>query len=259
MSLAARAAVCENTLRTGAFATDVELAAVVGFAAVGVDAASVDMIGGDVARRVLDRAGLRVSSYMALPELLHGDLDELERRLDVAAALSAPVAVAMTGPLLDGTVAAADARCREALEHAAPFATARGIKVALEPMHPIMRRWSYVHTLDHALALVDGIDGAALVLDVGHVWWERDVERFITEHVESIATVQLTNVSTTALDDVRYDRSQLDTGDVPVAALVRRLEAGGYTGWYEHEVLARVPRDDRLSFLRASHEWFESR
>ena len=128
----------------------------------------------------------------------------------------------------------------------------------LEPLHPLMRRWSFVHTLAHALTLVDGIDGAGVVLDLGHVWWEHGLDDLIREHVDAVVSVQVTDVDRAALDDIRYERAPLGTGDVPVAALVAVLESSGYPGWYENETIVRTPRDERLGMLRASRRWFEA-
>jgi sugar phosphate isomerase/epimerase len=122
-----------------------------------------------------------------------------------------------------------------------------------------MRHWSYVHTLEHGRALTDGVAGTALVLDVGHVWWEPNLDDLIREHVDSIGLVQVTNIDRAALEEVRYDRAPLPNGgDVPLAALVATLEAAGYRGWYEDETITRIPRDERLAVLVASREWFES-
>jgi sugar phosphate isomerase/epimerase len=97
------------------------------------------------------------------------------------------------------------------------------------------------------------------VLDVGHVWWERDIEPLIAAHVDAIVTVQLTNVDASALDELRYDRAPLAHGEIAVADLVDALERAGYAGWYENEVLTRGSRDDRLAMLRADREWFAAR
>jgi inosose dehydratase len=163
----------------------------------------------------------------------------------------------MTGPLGELPVAEADARCAGWLARAAELGADRGVRVMLEPMHPVMRRWSFVHTMRDALALVAGT-GAGVVLDLGHVWWEHGLEDLIRASVDDIVSVQVTNVDASALHDVRYERAQLDRGDVPVAALVGTLEAAGYGGWYENEILVRTPRDERLDVLRASREWFEA-
>jgi len=260
----ARYAVSERVLRWGSFADDVALAREAGIGTIGVDHAAVDAVGVDEAARILDDEGVAVSSYLALEDILGPDeqtaaLDEAVRRLDHAVRLGASGAVVATGPLATRSVSDADAACRVWLESAAPLAVERGIRLLLEPVHPLMRHWSYVHTLEHALALVAGVPGVEIVLDVGHVWWERDLEALIRAHVDAIGLVQVTNIDRAALEEVRYDRAPLPNGgDVPLAALVAALEAAGYRGWYEDETIARIPRDERLAVLASSREWFEA-
>lgn len=261
--LAARYAVIELVLRQGSFAADVAMAKAAGVAALGVHAETVDAVGTDEARRILEGEGLGVSSYVGLQPILQEDgslasLDEAARRVEVAAALGAPGAVLITGP--QGALSLPDAEkiCRDWLEQAGEAARSGGTRIMLEPIHPIMRDLSFVHTLAHGLAMVEGIDGAGVVLDVGHVWWEQNLDELVRAHMAEIVSVQLTNVDAGALLDRRYERAQLDTGDVPVASLVGLLESAGYRGWYEYEVLVRTPRDQRLDLLRASREWFEA-
>jgi sugar phosphate isomerase/epimerase len=259
----ARFAVCEPVLRQGSFAHDVASTREAGVRAIGVDARVVDAIGAAEAQRILEGEGVGVSSYLALPPIL-GDravtapLDETARRLEVAARLGAPGAVAVTGPLGDLAPAEADAVCRDWLARAAALADGSEVRIMLEPIHPLMRHLSYVHTLAHALSLTDGIDGAGVVLDVGHVWWEHGLDALIREHVADIVSVQVTNVDPAALAESRYERAPLADGDVPVASLVGLLESSGYRGWYEDEVLIRSPQDQRVDLLRASREWFEA-
>jgi sugar phosphate isomerase/epimerase len=260
---AARYAVCEQVLRQGSFARDVELVAAAGMRAIGVDAAAVDATGVAEALRILEGEGVQVSSYMALESILRDDgstasLEGTARRLDVAARLGAPAALVMTGPLGGRPPGKAEAICRDWLARAARLATEREVRSMLEPMHPLMRRWSFVHTLGHGLTLVSGIAGAGVVLDLGHVWWEHGLDALIRERADDIVSVQVTNVDTTALEETRYERAPLHTGDVPVASLLRLLESSGYRGWYENEILARMPRGRRLQMLRASHEWLEA-
>ncbi len=260
---AGRFAVCELVLRQGSFADDVALTKAAGVSAIGVDATAVDAIGAEEARRVLDGEGVRVSSYLALPSIL-GDggtpasLDETARRLEVAASLGAPSVLAVTGTLGALAPTEADAICRDWLARASDLAARCGVRVMLEPIHPVMRHLSFVHTLNHGLSLVDGIDGTGVVLDLGHVWWERGLGELIQDHVADIVSVQVTNVDSAALAESRYERAPLACGDVPVASLIRLLESSGYRGWYEDEVLVRSPRDQRLARLQASREWFEA-
>jgi len=255
--------VCERVLRQGSLADDVALAVAAGIRAIGVDATTVDTTGVDEAVRMLDGEGVRVSSYMGLEDILQRDgraasLDEAARRLDIAARLGAPSALVGTGALGALPPTQAEAISRAWLVRAASLAAERELRIMLEPMHPLMRRWSFVHTLRHALSFVKGMAGAGVVLDFGHVWWEDGLDLLIADHVGDIVSVQVTNVDAAALEEIRYERAPLDRGDVPVASLVGILEAAGYRGWYENEILVRMPRDRRLDLLRESREWFEA-
>ena len=263
MSPCVRYAVCERVLRQGSFADDVALVVAAGIGAIGVDAAAVDAIGVDEAVRILDGEGIGVSSYMGLEDVLvpdgsTGALDEAARRLDIAARFGAPGALVGTGPLGMLPPMEAAAMCRDWLARAAPLAAERGVRIMLEPMHPLMRRWSFVHTLRDALTMVEGLIGAGVVLDFGHVWWEHGLDDLIRDHVGQIVSVQVTNVDAAALEEIRYERAPVAAGDVPVASLVGVLESSGYRGWYENETLVRTRSDERLEMLRASREWFDA-
>lgn len=259
---APRYAVCESVIRQGSFADDVAMVVAAGITGMGVDAAAVSAVGADEAARILEGEGVRASSYMDETAMILNEdddaasLDSMTRRLDAAARVGAPSVLVITGPLGALSTADADARCRDRLASAASVAVERGLRIMLEPTHPVMRQWSYVHTLRHALSLVDGCVGAGVVFDVGHVWWEQGLESLLNAHVEQIVTVQLTNVDRAALDELRYERAPFGAGDVPVANLVACLESAGYRGWYENEARIRIPRDQRLDVLRLSREWF---
>jgi len=256
-----RFAACEISLRQGSFAADVALVRAAGVEAIGVTGDAVDHVGVDEARRILDGEGVRVSSYVGAGIILDGDgrvasVDDTARHVEAAAALGAPGALVITGPVGTLAVSDADAICREWLAKAGARAVDCGIRIMLEPIHPLMRHLTFVHTVEHGLALTDGIEGAGIVLDVGHVWWQRDVEALIGDNIANIVSVQLTNVDGAALAGFRYQRTPLGTGDIPVASLIRLLEASGYGGWYEWEVIMRTPRDERLDLLRSEREWF---
>jgi len=259
---ASRYAVCESVVRQGSFADDVALVAAAGIAGMGVDAVAVNEVGAAEAARVLNGEGVRASSYMDETALILSDDDKaasiemMKRRLDNAAEVGAPAVLVVTGPLGARSAADADSRCRDWLAGAAPLAVDRGVRIMLEPTHPVMRQWSYVHTLRHALSLVGGLEGIAVVFDVGHVWWEEDLDALLSAHVDQLGTVQLTNVSRDALDELRYERASFDSGDVPVAGLISCLESVGYRGWYENEARIRVPRHERFEWLQSSREWF---
>jgi sugar phosphate isomerase/epimerase len=232
----------------------------------GVDGMSVERtellrVGVKEARRLFDDAGLAVSSVIsigpALPCENTGAIQADLETLAAAAELGAPGVLASTGPLGDNASRDADTRCRVWLERLAPRAVDLELVVMLEPMFPMMRAYSYVHTLSHALELVADLDGATVVVDTGHLWWDPRLVELFQAHVEDIGTVQLTNISSDALDRLRYARAPFAEGEIPLRELVEAFDAAGYRGWYENEVLTKEPVD-RVQFVRDSREWFDA-
>jgi sugar phosphate isomerase/epimerase len=232
----------------------------------GVDGLSVDAdellrLGPREARRLVNDAGLSVSSVMAIgPAVSAGETGSIDTELavlDATAAIGAPGVLAFTGPRGELPAREADARARAWLERLAPRAVDLDLAVMVEPMFPMMRAYTYVHTLAHAFALVADLDGAKVVIDTAHLWWDPRLVELFAEHVDDVGTVQLTNVSSAALDARRFTRAPLDDGEVPLRDVVEAFDAAGYRGWYENEVLTEVP-EDRVEFVRDSRTWFDA-
>jgi sugar phosphate isomerase/epimerase len=186
-----------------------------------------------------------------------GEIDSDLEILDAAAALGAPGVMALTGPLHELSSRDADAVCRRWLERLTPRAIDVGVVIMLEPVFPMMRGYTYVHTLSHALELVADLEGAGVVVDLGHLWWDPRLLEQFEAHVDDIGTVQLTNMSSDALDRLRYSRAPLAEGEIPLRELIRAFDKAGYRGWYEHEVLTKQP-DDRVQLVRNARTWFDS-
>jgi sugar phosphate isomerase/epimerase len=240
---------------------DIEMAARADVDGMSVECSELRRIGVDEARHRFDDAGLEVSSVISIgPTLPSRTTDQLDgdlEMLDAASALRAPGVLASTGPLGNLSSHEADRRCRAWLERLAPRAADLGVVVMLEPMFPIFGDHSYVHTLSHALELVADLDGATVVVDTGHLWWDPRLVELFAAHVADIGTVQLTNISKSALDQLRYSRAPFPNGAVPLRELVAAFDAAGYRGWYEHEVLTTKP-EDRVQFVRDSRAWFDA-
>jgi len=258
-----RIAVCEPVLRLGSLAADLAAATATGVAGLGVSGVEVGQVGAERARALLADAGITASSHMSGGPILDTaprlDTDvAIDVAIEQAAALGAPGVVVRTGPLGGLSVAEADARCREWLVEQGRVAADHGVHLALEPVFPLLRDFSYVHTLEHALRLVSGVDGAGVCVDLGHLWWDPGLVDTVAHGLDRVVTVQVTDVDAAALAQLRYDRAALGQGDVHVRELVQGLEGAGYRGWYEIEVLVRIPRDERVALVRDARLFLES-
>lgn len=250
-----RYAVSQRVLRSGDLATDLAWAEAAGAAAVGLEAADVVATGTDATRQLLDRHALTaVTIHGGLPSILHATIDEaaihqVRSVVERAAALGARGVIVTTG-WLDRPLAEADRHCSAWLAAMAPVAAAAGALLLLEPVHPLLRRFAYVHTLRHAADLTGEADGTGLLADTAHLWWDRDLMSDISTHGGRIGSVQIADVDSAGLEQMTYLRTQLGDGDVPLAEIVGALEASGYRGFYENENIVSLPRSERVEFVR---------
>ena len=234
-----------------------EQVASAGIGGVGVAVEWVDVLGVAALEALLDEYGLVATSLMSCSDLTpEARMVEL---LDAAAVLGAPGLLAFTVPR-DEDGPAADERTRAWLRPLAQHAADRGVLVMFEPFNPMLSRMGRMHTVRHALDLIDDLPGAGVVVDTTHVYWDRFVWDDLAGKADRIGTVQLSNVPTEAIDSYRYDRCELgaEGGELPLASMIARLEALGYRGAYENEVLTRIRSSERPAMLRRDREWFEA-
>jgi sugar phosphate isomerase/epimerase len=251
--------VCEGVLRLGNLAEDLDAAVEAGYRTVQLEQHRVDAVGVDVAGRLLADAGVTVSSLGSSPaDPLFDDGTAALNSIEVAAALGIEVVAIHPGALRGLEHAEAADRTRRWLSNYGPRAAEAGAVLVLEPIHPLLRHYTWIHTLRHAAALAEDIEGAGVMVDVAHLWWDPDLVGDFARSVHLVRLVQLANVDPAALREERYARAPLGEGDIPVAGLVRAFRAAGYRGSYELEVRLRMPRSERVAFVRSERQWFES-
>lgn len=74
------------------------------------------------------------------------------------ASLGAGVLILVCGPALDGDLARADTQVLAGIERLAPYAAALGVRLGIEPLHPMMAaERSVIVVLAQALDLAGGI------------------------------------------------------------------------------------------------------
>jgi sugar phosphate isomerase/epimerase len=252
---------CEGTLRVGGVDESIDAASAAGFSMMQFQANRVAEVGaGHLAGRLSD-VGIGVSSLYAggVQPLGESNDDILYRAIEDAAALGTGVIGLHPGPL--GRLSHADAakRTAEWFAERGARAAAAGLVLAMEPIHPIMRHFSWVHTVRQAAELVRGVDGAALLVDVSHVWWDPNLVDDFRDNVDLVAGVQLADVDFDALTELRYARAPLGDGDVGVSDLITAFRGAGFRGPFELELIMRIRREDRVGFFRSQREWFDGR
>jgi sugar phosphate isomerase/epimerase len=185
-----------------------------------------------------------VPSVLPLP-LLPGPDDPAERvdalcaSIERLAAFDPSAIVCLTGPAGGRDPDAARAFVVDGLRAAARTATARGVRLALEPFQREgIEHWSLVNTLDDAAALIDevGSDALGIQFDVWHLWNTPDLPAAIDRYADRIAGVHVN-------DYRRPTRSWADRvlpgdGVADVGAILAALDAAGWDGCYDLELFS---------------------
>jgi sugar phosphate isomerase/epimerase len=219
-----------------------------GLPAIGVWREQVAEAGLDTAAAWLRDAGLRVSSLcrggfftVADPAARREAHDENLRALDETAALGAPVLVLVPGGLPDGDrdLAGARSRAADAVGELAEEAGARGVRLGIEPMHPIFAAdRGVVSTLAQALDLAEQhpVDQVGVVVDTFHLWWEPGVLDQVARAGPRIASYQIGDWITPLPPDALLSRGMVGDGHIDFAAFTAAVAASGYRGDVEVEI-----------------------
>lgn len=199
-------------------------------------------------RRRIDDAGITVTSlcrggFLTDPGRRVAALDDNRKAVDEAVAIGAPVLVLVAGGLPPGSVdlAAAREHARSALAELVPYATAAGVRLAVEPLHPMYAADRCVlSTLAQALewAAPFAADQVGVCVDTFHVWWDPDVCPAIAEAGAGgrIAAYQVCDFLVPIPSDVLLARGHPGDGVIDFPPLTAAVTAAGYDGFVEVEI-----------------------
>ncbi|OZI31153.1 xylose isomerase [Bordetella genomosp. 10] len=201
-------------------------------------------------RRHLRSAGMWVAS-LCTSEWMNVETEEQMRRaieinrqlLDAAAEIEAPCLMMVVGgmPPTQKNIDAQRERVREALHELVPYARSAGVKLGLEPLHPMYAGdRSVLNTLRMANDLCDELgEGAAIVPDVYHCWWDPEFETELRRAgPERIATFHYCDwlVPTRNL----RDRGMVGDGVIDIRRIRSWLDSLEYDGCFELEIFSEL-------------------
>jgi sugar phosphate isomerase/epimerase len=153
-----------------------------GIPAIGIWRDKLAEAGVEAAARMAREAGLHVSSVCRggmFPAATAAEraarIEDNRRAIDEAAALAADVLVLVCGPAPDKDIRAGRAMVADAIEQLIPYAAERGVRLGIEPLHPMYAGdRSVITTLSEALDLAErfATPHVGVVIDTYHVWWD---------------------------------------------------------------------------------------
>lgn len=212
--------------------------------------------------RIVREAGLRVSALCrggwfcaATAEGRRKQLDDNRRAIEEAATLGTDVLVLVCGPAADRDLPAARAYVEEAIASLLPFAADCGVKLGIEPLHPMYAGdRSVIVTLGEANRMVQRLthDHVGVVIDVYHVWWDPEIEEQIRAASGHILGFHICDWLVPT-PDMLNGRGMMGDGVIDIRRLRSCVDEAGYAGPIEveifNEALWNTPGDDILQLM----------
>jgi len=174
--------------------------------------------------------------------------------IEQAAGVGAPVIVLVCGA--DGRQSLEKSReqIREGIEKILPQARAAGVKLAIEPLHPMYAGdRSAINTLEQANQMAEEINSefAGVAVDVYHLWWDNNLQKEIKRCGKNGNLLAFHvcdwNVPTT---DFLNDRGLMGDGCIPVKQIRGWVEETGFNGYNEVEIFSdKFWKTDQKEYL----------
>lgn len=250
MSALSRLSLNQETIKQWSLPELAEGCAKAGVTGVGLWREPVQKYGVEATAALVRGAGLTVTSlcrggfFTAIePEARATALADNRRAIDEAATLGTDTLVLVSGGLPTGSrdLFAARERIADALGELAPYAGGHGVRLAIEPLHPMYAAdRCVVSTLAQALDLAERFpaEQVGVCVDTYHVWWDDTVAAQIARAGAGgrIAAFQLADWITPLPEGVLLGRGQLGDGSVDFRWFREQVDATGYTGPIEVEI-----------------------
>jgi len=181
-------------------------------------------------------------------------VEENKKCIDEAAALGAPIIVLVGGAVAGQPLAESRKQISEGIAAIAPYAKAAGVKLALEPLHPMYADTrSAINTLKQANDVAAQFDATVgVAVDVYHLWWDDQLETEIARcgKLGKLLAYHVCDWRSPTVDMLN-DRGLMGEGVIPLRQIRGWVEAAGFRGFIEVEIFSnRLWQTDQVEFLR---------
>jgi sugar phosphate isomerase/epimerase len=183
-------------------------------------------------------------------------IDDNRRAIDEARGLGTETLVLVCGPAPNRDLDGARKMVEEGVAELAPYAAECGVKLAIEPLHPMFAAdRSVINTIAQACAIAEKFppDRIGLLVDVYHVWWDPAVYGGIARAGARILGFHISDWIT-PLPEVLMGRGMMGDGIIELRRLRQAVDATGYAGSIEVEIFNRainaMPGDEVLALLK---------
>jgi sugar phosphate isomerase/epimerase len=182
-------------------------------------------------------------------------IDDNRKTIEEAAELGTPLIVLVCGADPSQSLEDSRQQIQEGIETIIPDAAAAGIKLAIEPLHPMYADTrSAINTLKQANDMATQINSPSVgvAVDVYHLWWDPTLEQEIkrcgeNDHLFAFHICDWNSPTS----DMLLDRGLMGDGCIPVNKIRSWVEATGFNGFYEVEIFSnKYWQQDQSQFLK---------
>jgi sugar phosphate isomerase/epimerase len=224
-------------------------------------------VGIERAKELIANAGLKVSSLCRGGFFPYDDDKQRQQRLednrtaiDEAAMLGAPLLVLVCGGIGKTGLSASRRMVEEGIVELVPYAAARDVRLAIEPLHPMFAAdRSVIVTLAQAndLAGLFPREVVGVVIDAYHVWWDPDLENQVERAAGRILGFHISDWIL-PIPDILNGRGLMGDGYIELAAMAAMVRKAGFHGPIEVEIfnqeLWQLPGDRVLELIKKRFE-----
>ncbi|QTN00659.1 TIM barrel protein [Sediminibacillus dalangtanensis] len=225
----------------------------------------VEETGLQASRNMIRDAGLHVSSLCRggmFPASTAAEreqrLDDNRRAVEEAAELGTDTLVLVCGPGPDRDIETARKHVEEGIAKLVPFALSYGIKLGIEPLHPMYAAdRSVISTLNQANTIAEQFrpEEVGVIVDVFHVWWDPELYRQIERATGRVLGFHVSDW-VIPVPDMFKGRGMMGDGVIEINRIRHAVEAAGYYGPIEVEIINQAiwdrPGEEVLEEIKAS-------
>jgi sugar phosphate isomerase/epimerase len=170
-------------------------------------------------------------------------IDDNRRCIEEAQALGAPLIVLVCGAVPGQSLEDSRKQIADGIDAVLPEATAAGVKLAIEPLHPMYADdRSAVNTMRQANDICDALGSPAMLgiaADVYHIWWDPELKtqiEFTAAH-DRLFAFHICDWKTPTTD-LLNDRGLMGEGCIPIQQISDWVDATGFNSTREVEIFS---------------------
>lgn len=227
----------------------------------------VQEIGLAESKKIIRDTGLHVSSLCRggmFPAIESAErqarLEDNKRAVEEAAELGTDTLVLVCGPGPNRDIDSARKWVEEGIDQLVPFAKEHGVKLGIEPLHPMYAaERSVMVTLAQANELAERYrpEDVGVIVDVFHVWWDPDLYNQISRASGRIYGFHVSDWIVPT-PDMFKGRGMMGDGVIEIRRIRKAVEAAGYQGPIEVEIINQAiwdqPGDETLRIMKERYQ-----